>query len=414
MTKIALLTNEIPPIRYGGVATWITNFMDMFKDDGTIEVIPFFLAHIDEPPQEFFSLYPDIRILRSFDDIQENFNDIDVTVNNLWVAHEYTKAIKDTYPDKRMVSVCHSLIKMEHLTNLGGDATRSYYEQEITFQYSDVVILISRSEKKHYFDFGYDRYSAQPVVIYNSYTPRYDNSEWQPNYTSNDIGYIGRHVPRKRPDLPIFAVERSGRRDVRVFNMGVDYRHEGNPFWEDLGRKHPQQLVIIPFSSNKGTVKFYWDSIGANCITGIYEPFGYTMCETLDMRVPAIVQDIDGPSEICAGVTDSIFQYHVDQMMDQDISNILEAIERFWDTHPDDRAEMASRARSTLDRFRPEVIRQDWIRLLSEAELRYVPETSMHGHGKYRPREKRSGSGLGDAEFGYGYGYGKDRLKSNQ
>ena len=30
--KIGLLTNEIPPIVYGGVATWIINFLDMFKD----------------------------------------------------------------------------------------------------------------------------------------------------------------------------------------------------------------------------------------------------------------------------------------------------------------------------------------------------------------------------------------------
>ena len=29
--KIGLLTNEIPPIVYGGVATWIVNFIEMFK-----------------------------------------------------------------------------------------------------------------------------------------------------------------------------------------------------------------------------------------------------------------------------------------------------------------------------------------------------------------------------------------------
>ena len=42
--KIALLTNEIPPIVYGGVATWILNFLDMFKDDPDIEVIPVFFS----------------------------------------------------------------------------------------------------------------------------------------------------------------------------------------------------------------------------------------------------------------------------------------------------------------------------------------------------------------------------------
>ena len=30
--RIALLTNELPPIVYGGVSTWILNFMKMFKE----------------------------------------------------------------------------------------------------------------------------------------------------------------------------------------------------------------------------------------------------------------------------------------------------------------------------------------------------------------------------------------------
>ncbi|MBT3937486.1 MAG: hypothetical protein HOF45_07595, partial [Candidatus Marinimicrobia bacterium] len=201
--KIALLTNEIPPIVYGGVATWILNFLDMFKDDPDIEVIPVFLAHLDEPPTDFPERYPGIRIIQGPQDIEKTFQDIDITVNNLWVAFDTTKAIKDRYPEKRMISVCHSLIKMEHLTNLGGDATKSFYEQEITFQYSDAVVLISRAELGHYTSFGYDKYDAEPVVIYNSYTPKLDEIDWRPNYDSNDIGYIGRHVPRKRPDLPI-------------------------------------------------------------------------------------------------------------------------------------------------------------------------------------------------------------------
>ena len=45
--KVGLLTNEIPPIVYGGVATWIMNFLDMFIDDDDIEIIPVFLAQLD-------------------------------------------------------------------------------------------------------------------------------------------------------------------------------------------------------------------------------------------------------------------------------------------------------------------------------------------------------------------------------
>jgi len=268
--KVGLLTNEIPPIVYGGVATWIMNFLDMFAEDDDIEIIPVFLAQLDEPPGDFPERYPGIRIIHGPDDVKNAFADLDACVNNLWVAFDTTKTIKETYPDKLMISVCHSLIKMEHITNMGGPITSYYFEQEITFQYSDIVVLISKAEKQHYISFGYDKYESTTHVIYNSYKPKLDHESWRPNYELNDIGYIGRHVPRKRPDLPIFALEKSGRKDIRVFNMGVDYKGEqGNPFWEDLGRKHPKQLVIIPFSSNKETARFYWNSIGANCITGI-------------------------------------------------------------------------------------------------------------------------------------------------
>ena len=31
--RVGLLTNEIPPIVYGGVATWIVNYIKMFEND---------------------------------------------------------------------------------------------------------------------------------------------------------------------------------------------------------------------------------------------------------------------------------------------------------------------------------------------------------------------------------------------
>ena len=203
----------------------------MFAEDDAIEIIPVFLAQLDEPPGDFPERYPGIRFIHGPDDVKNAFANLDACINNLWVAFDTTKTIKETYPDMLMISVCHSLIKMEHITNMGGPITSNYFEQEITFQYSDIVVLISKAEKQHYISFGYDKYEAIPHVIYNSYKPKLDTDPWRPNYELNDIGYIGRHVPRKRPDLPIFAVEKSGRKDVRVFNMGVDYKGEGgNPF----------------------------------------------------------------------------------------------------------------------------------------------------------------------------------------
>jgi hypothetical protein len=101
------------------------------------------------------------------------------------------------------------------------------------------------------------------------------------------------------------------------------------------------------------------------------------MCETLDRRVPAIVQDIDGPAEICETVLDSVFEYHVDQDFDKDIENFKEAVARFWDTHPDDRSAKANLARNALDGFRPEVIREEWKKVFSSSEIRARGQYSL-------------------------------------
>ena len=64
--KIGLLTNEIPPIVYGGVATWITNFIDMFDNDEDYEVIPIFLAIKDKPCKKILKKYPNIRVIYKY------------------------------------------------------------------------------------------------------------------------------------------------------------------------------------------------------------------------------------------------------------------------------------------------------------------------------------------------------------
>ena len=93
----------------------------------------------------------------------------------------------------------------------------------------------------------------------------------------------------KEPELPLLGVKRSkSTGNIQIFNMGVDYDKYGNDYWKKLERENEELLNVIPFSSDRSKINKYWSSVGANCITGIYEPFGYTMCETLDRRVPAI------------------------------------------------------------------------------------------------------------------------------
>ena len=103
--------------------------------------------------------------------------------------------------------------------------------------------------------------------------------------------------------------------------------------------------------------------MGVNCITGIYEPFGYTICETLDRGVPAIVQNLDGPKEIIEEVKENVFLYDVHQDIKKDIENFSNALKQFLETPPDVRKQMAKNARVALDKLHPTVIQHDWVAL---------------------------------------------------
>ena len=365
--RVGLLTNEIPPIVYGGVATWIVNFINMFKGSETMEIVPIFLAYQDKLPEECLKKYPNIRVIHTPDDIQHVFSDIDVCINNLWIALDTIIQIKDLFPSIPIISVCHSLIRMEHITNLGSQYTNNYNEQETTFQHSDYVVLISKAEQIYYNRFGYDLFTTKTQVIYNSYIPKYDNKESSIDYTSNDIGYIGRHVPRKRPEIPIKAVEYLKNEMITVYNMGVDYDKYDNAYWRTLAKQYVDQLVVIPFSTDKKVKEEYWKKIGINCITGIYEPFGYTICESIDRGAPVIVQNIDGPKEIVEEVKEYVCMYNVDtDDYKQDILNFSKALEILWNTPPEVRKENAIKARSCLDKLRPEVISKEWEQLIQK------------------------------------------------
>lgn len=372
--KVGLLTNEIPPIVYGGVSTWITNFIKMFEDDEKYEIIPIYLEHLDKPHNSFKENYPNIRILNQ-NNMKEVFKDIDVVINNLWICYDLIREIKQEYNKLLMISVCHSIIKMEHLTNMESAKTNNFYEQEITFQYSDIVVLISKSEKKHYNKLGYDKYNARQFVIYNSYKPKFDSTENTNDYNNNNLGYIGRHVPRKRPELPLKGLlhlknnnnENDNYKNIKIKNMGIN---KDNEYWINLQENYKELLETIEFNTDKSVIDKYWSNIGVNCITGIYEPFGYTMCETLDRKIPAIVPNIEGPSEIVEDFKDCVFEYDVSMDFEEDIQNFSKAINKFLNTKPEVRKQMAEKARGALDNFRPDNIKQKWKSVIENRELR--------------------------------------------
>ena len=156
-------------------------------------------------------------------------------------------------------------------------------------------------------------------MIYNSYSPKFDKTDPDDfDYSNNTLGYIGRHVPRKRPELPVLAMDRYGQ-DIKVVNMGMK---PDNKFWEKLDKKF-DNLETIKFSTDKSNIAKYWSKVGCNCVTGVYEPFGYTICETLDRMVPAIVQNIDGPKEILDEFSDCVYTYSVSSDYNKDIDNFI-------------------------------------------------------------------------------------------
>lgn len=366
--KIGVLTNELPPIIYGGVSTWVVNFLKMFESHPLYEAVPIFLAYMDDAPESFPDKYPGIRIIKSRDDIRGVFRDIDICVNNLWIANDTIMDIKEIYENMPIITVCHSLIKMEHITNMGSQYTNNFPEQEKAFALSDFVVLISHAEEKYYRKFGYHtKYSAVPTVIYNMYSPKYDKTCFNVDYENNTVGYIGRHVPRKRPELPIMAVTNVLKdTTLQVYNMGVD---PNNEYWQKLHKLYSEQMNIIHFTPDKSFIQRFWNSVGVNCITGIYEPFGYTICETLDRGVPAIVQNLDGPKEIIEEVKENVFLYDVEQDIEKDIKNFSKALKKFLDTPPDTRKEMAKKARGALKKLHPAVIQKDWVRLFETIQF---------------------------------------------
>jgi len=365
--NIALLTNEIPPIVYGGVATWIVNFINMMEGSERYNVIPVFLAYNDSLSEEDINKYKGIRVINNPEDIGQHFKDIDICINNLWVSLETIIEIKNLFPKIHIITVCHSLIRMEHITNLGSQYTNNFNDQETTFQHSDSVVLISNAEEKYYKLFGYDKFDATTQVIYNSYIPKYDDQPFEANYNSDNVGYLGRHVPRKRPEIPIKAVKYLKNDTIKVFNMGVDYDKYDNAYWRKLEKEYVDQLNIIPFTSDKKIKDYYWRNIGINSIIGIYEPFGYTCAEAIDRGVPIICQDIDGPKEIVEEVKEYIYSYEVDKDdYDNDILNFSKTLEKLWNTPPEVRRSNAIKARKALDKLRPEIIKKQWEDLMDE------------------------------------------------
>ena len=79
--------------------------MKMFKNNEYYEVIPIFLAYNDPLPDCVRYKYPMIRVIESPNDLYTTFNDIDICVNNLWIALDTIKQMKDLYHARQPTTV---------------------------------------------------------------------------------------------------------------------------------------------------------------------------------------------------------------------------------------------------------------------------------------------------------------------
>ena len=97
------------------------------------------------------------------------------------------------------------------------------------------------------------------------------------NNNGSDINNDNRSIPK---NIKI--------KNIKIKNMGVN---KNNEYWLDLQKNYNDILQTIEFNTDKSVIDKYWSDIGVNCITGIYEPFGYTMCETLDRKILLLYQN---------------------------------------------------------------------------------------------------------------------------
>lgn len=347
MHKIALLIDEYVDNTVGGVATWTTHFMKMFPD-----VILIF-CYDDSNVQNF--RHKNIRYLHknTLKEFKGVFRDVNIVVNSLWSTN---KVILRLFGKIKIITVIHSLLFKEVITNNIGYSYISNYQEE-TIRNSNHIVFISKSEQE-YFREQYPDIKVPTSVIYNVYVPEY---YWRPYKHMDTVGYIGRFVPRKRPELAILGLEKIDRLDVPCLMMG---KHD-NGFWQKLNKKY-DNLELIPGNFNMNAKDNFFDRVGIGSFTSIYEPFGYSMMEFIDRSIPVIVPDIDGPQEIIEGFRDCVYPYEVHQNRDKDIESYSKVLEHVLSLSPDERKSNAQKARGILERFTPEIIIKDWNELFSK------------------------------------------------
>ena len=323
MHKIAVIIDDN---KLGGITTWANNFKKMFGDNVTI-----IECHTLKRIEKYM------------------LKNIDTVICCLWGANAV-----DIYKSIHLniITMVQSLVYK--------DSKFSDDDQIFMFKNSKHIVFTSKSEQE-YFQERYPDIKVPSSVIYNVYVPEYS---WRPYKHLDTVGYIGRFVPRKRPELAILGLDTIGRLDVPCLYMG---RHD-HSFWKELKEKY-DNLELVPENFNIQAKDTFFDRVGIGSFTSIYEPFGYSLLEFIDRGIPVIVPDIDGPREIIEGFRDCVYPYEMHKDIDKDIESYSKVLERVLSLSPKERKRNAQKARGILERFTPEVISNDWNKLFKNILL---------------------------------------------
>lgn len=349
MVTIGLILDEYGSKSIGGVSTWTNHFIKMINDYSEFDVTLFYCY---EKKDDVTSLAKSNVILinkNTLQGIKNQINNLDIVINCLWSTNKVIRYIKNKKP---IITVIHSLIFLEVITN----NTRFINNfQEETFTLSDHLVFVSKSDQQ-YFIKQYPNIKVPTSFIYNTYVPEHFN---RPYKNLDTIGYIGRYVPRKRPELAILGLENINRLDVPCLMMG----DHSNIFWANLNEKFNNlQLVSQSFNSNNKN-KFF-DKVGIGSFTSIYEPFGYSLLEFIDRGIPVIVAYIDGPKEIIKDFEEFVYPYQVFKNYKNDIESYSKVLKHVLSLSPQERENNAQNAKKILEKFKPGVIFKEWKNLI--------------------------------------------------
>ena len=366
--RVLIATNELGEIRAGGVATYIENLETMLEEEFEVGILfieniwwyekandPIWftkwLAKQHKAYNGEFMAYSD-GFLYKIKQLVKFINSYDVVIHSSWGCVKPLQFIKKYCSQKvRNIGIVHSNLIAESVFN---DTRIDMDGQQVKWlALMDKVIVISVSELATYIETNMDIANDNVSIIYNPYIPKMKGSKnkYLNERNKKNMGYIGRFVPRKKPEHLVFAQEKIRRLhgiDTHFIGAGVSHP---NGYWNHLQNTY-SNVTLHKWSSDKKAIEEnFWQQVNLVGITGVYEPFGYTCLEAIDRMTPILVQDIGGPREIVSGFENCCFMYETSTNEKQSVNNMEDVIMRYLNTPIDELHNKAKKLRQVMKRF---------------------------------------------------------------